>query len=1257
MMRCAARIAFVLLLLVPHPAHSATKPAHSATKKSASAHAKTRGRPEHKVAEFHELRADQDLYRREYVKRRAFPDSVLDFIPAALRRHWRFDSTIVGRLRLGESALASVPCQWTTIGPTNAPGRVTDMAVTQIPSSAESRVFVTTVGGVWRSTDSGRSWERVTDGLKAGVFGAVAVTPRLAGEPDEVFIGGGDPDQFSAARAGGPGLWHSVDGGTTWTHITSDLDDAVIFRIRIDPSSPHNVYVASSDGVYSADRTSGALTFQRHAGFDAPTSDIVAAFPPQVPSLVLYAGAYGPGTMGHRGIWKCTGSTGPWTWASNGFGNKTPGIEAIRLAIAPSNPRVLYAKISANTVPTESDRTHNSELLGIYKTTVGGEGITPGACGNAWCNIFTDTGTNLNDSESDSYHYDWYNGALLVDPNNPDKVFVGNKGLFWTDAMAFDDVPWFGAQNSQNLAFSNANANVHDDVHALAFDPSTTTDPAHPTLWVGDDGGVHRSTPQDSEGNFQHWEARAHGMTTTEFLGIGAQQGPVTPLLGGTQDNGTTVTYGNRTWYAQRRTDGAEAGFDAANRATVFGSANRQVKRFPTIVPGMTKAWKENTFAGTPKPVSPFAVDDKLDGRVVCAALAGGVPCLIKTDDGGRTAPTTLASIQVIPNVTMDVSCVAIAPSTASCGAGDFHTFYVGLISADGETPTSTILATHDGGTTWTSPPTGLPLLSPNGIAVDRCDPQIAFAAFGGERGQAGRVFVTEDGGNTWTDLPFPGGAQWPPTPVTDVAVDPTPRGTNPEIIYITTALGVCRGLVALGATPTATWQHFNQGLPQSAPELSVDATSIEAHVNSRTLVIGTLGYGAFQRDVSDPDVRCQSVLLSVRDNVFDRGEPISPNNIADPEHPECVTTDCEEYKPADSPGAMLHWWASPDIRIDTPCELQPPGTCTADPIAPTGDLDPVQVESCPTNSYYCDAGLMRDHVPEPGKKNRVYIQVTNRGLQTAHSLRVYAMWTDATTTVPLLPSDFWSQTFPAPGVTCHALTETTGWHPFEPFNSADPCASLKTIRILEPGKSAVVHYDWQAPSDLPAHSCIIAMVDGNEDAIPATTRAELRPWVLVPNNHQIGQRNLHLADIDTTMLRSVSLIDSLTLRGLIAGLQDLVIARGGLTPADTLSILLPTMAPPLLDNILRVSTGLTLDERALARALDLDSTVVYRVGVPGGRIRNLSVPSGNKMRIGVRYALKLTGSRPQVPRFTIMARQDTTVLGGSTYVTRFRHH
>jgi hypothetical protein len=109
------------------------------------------------------------------------------------------------------------PCIWTSAGPTNLNGRITGIAI--VPT-APRRIFVTSVGGIWRSSDNGETWRRVSDAMRPGVFGAIAVNPR---DGNEVFAGGGNsnlnPDRPATRAAGGPGMWQSKDGGDTWKNL------------------------------------------------------------------------------------------------------------------------------------------------------------------------------------------------------------------------------------------------------------------------------------------------------------------------------------------------------------------------------------------------------------------------------------------------------------------------------------------------------------------------------------------------------------------------------------------------------------------------------------------------------------------------------------------------------------------------------------------------------------------------------------------------------------------------------------------------------------------------------------------------------------------------------------------------------------------------------------------------------------------------------------------------------------------------------
>src|SRR5207249_7318450 len=122
------------------------------------------------------------------------------------------------------------------------------------------------------------------------------------------------------------------------------------------------------------------------------------------------------------------------------------------------------------------------------------------------------------------------------------------------------------------------------------------------------------------------------------------------------------------------------------------------------------------------------------------------------------------------------------------------------LISSDptAQPQKSAIIYTTNAGGPWHAAASGVPVLSPNGIAVDRIDPNRAFAAFGGERGHAGKVAVTTNGGVNWHDLPF--STDWDPAPATCVAIDPLDRSDTRGVIYVGTAIGVARGVVTLPA-------------------------------------------------------------------------------------------------------------------------------------------------------------------------------------------------------------------------------------------------------------------------------------------------------------------------------------------------------------------------------------------------------------------------------------------------------------------------
>jgi len=154
------------------------------------------------------------------------------------------------------------------------------------------------------------------------------------------------------------------------------------------------------------------------------------------------------------GVWKSTTYGTGMTLLTNGM--PTDGFKRINMALAPSNPLVLYAAFT----------TLGGELYGMYKTVDGGA---------SWSQL-TETPEYLGGAG-------YYDNCIIVDPDDEDICYAGgnfpfggpgnfglikttNGGGFWYDVN-------IGVDNSQ----------PHPDHHIFAFGSDGR-------LWLGNDGGM-----------------------------------------------------------------------------------------------------------------------------------------------------------------------------------------------------------------------------------------------------------------------------------------------------------------------------------------------------------------------------------------------------------------------------------------------------------------------------------------------------------------------------------------------------------------------------------------------------------------------------------------------------------------------------------------------------------------------------------------------------------------------------------------------
>ena len=104
--------------------------------------------------------------------------------------------------------------KYRNIGPSRG-GRVT--TVTGIVSRQNIFYMGSCGGGVWKTTDYGRSWRNVSDGyFTTGSIGAIRVSET---NPDIVYVGTGS-DGIRSNVITGRGVFKSIDAGKTWTQMS-----------------------------------------------------------------------------------------------------------------------------------------------------------------------------------------------------------------------------------------------------------------------------------------------------------------------------------------------------------------------------------------------------------------------------------------------------------------------------------------------------------------------------------------------------------------------------------------------------------------------------------------------------------------------------------------------------------------------------------------------------------------------------------------------------------------------------------------------------------------------------------------------------------------------------------------------------------------------------------------------------------------------------------------------------------------------------
>ncbi len=375
------------------------------------------------------------------------------------------------------------------IGPHRG-GRVT--AVAGIAGRPLVYFMGSTGGGVWKTEDAGVSWANAADKyLESASVGAVDVSDS---DPSVIWVGMG-----SACIRGntsmGDGVYRSVDGGKTWSHV--GLRQAgQIGRLIVDPRDPEVAFVAalghpfgpnSERGVFRT--KDGGASWQKILFISDSTGTVDLAMRPDNPRI-LFAGMWRaerkPWTMisGARegGIWRSKDGGDTWKRLEKGLPDGLVGKTAV--SVSRSNPDRVWALIEA---PDEEG--------GLYRSDDGG-----------------DTWKQVN-KERKLRQRAWYYTHVYADPGDENTVYVLNV-RFW---KSID-----GGKTFEQIRVP------HGDTHDLWISPE---DPR--TMIIGNDGGA-----QITHNGGKSWSTM-YNQATAEMYRLFVDEAFPYRVYGSQQDNST----------------------------------------------------------------------------------------------------------------------------------------------------------------------------------------------------------------------------------------------------------------------------------------------------------------------------------------------------------------------------------------------------------------------------------------------------------------------------------------------------------------------------------------------------------------------------------------------------------------------------------------------------------------------------------------------------------------------------------------------
>ncbi|MTI41542.1 hypothetical protein E1140_18720 [Fulvivirga lutimaris] len=709
------------------------------------------------------------------------------------------------------------------VGPANMSGRIT--AIDALTSNPKLIYVGAASGGVWKSENGGTAWKPVFDDQPTQNIGAIAIQQN---NPDVMWVGTGEGNPRNSMNLG-MGIFKSLDGGKTWKHMGLEKTKT-IHRIIVDPQNSDVVYVGAlgdpftpneDRGLYKT--TDGGRTWDKILFTNNQSGIADMVMDPKNPNK-MFAAMYehrrtpyyftsgGSGS----GLYVTMDAGKTWKQLNNENGLPEGELGRIGLAIAPSDPKRIYAKVEA-------------KKNALYRSDDGGE-----------------TWKMINDNPKFTNNRPFYFQELAVDSKNPDRLYNIYQPLSvsYDGGKSFDPTPMIPADETKG---------IHADFHAFWMNPN---DPEN--FIIGGDGGIGITNDHGKSWYFPET------IPVAQFYHINVDNDMPYNVYGGMQDNGnwsgpgyTWKRGGIRTLYWQYLVggDGFYISPDLDNSRFGYGtSQNGDLYRYDKLT-------------GYYSSIKPHAPDKNTTLRFNWNAafekdhfekngVYYGSQFVHKSSDKGSTWEIISPDLSTnnpehqkgdYGGLTLDISGAENYNSILTIAASPLDKDVIWAGTDDGQ-----VQLTRNGGKTWknlTKQVKGLPNEAWIAqIKASRYDAGTAWMVVNNYRKGDYRPFLfkTEDYGKSWKRLADE-------TKVKGYALSVMQDVKEPRLVFLGTENGLW-----VSIDEGDTWEQMKNGFP------SVSTMDMTIQERESALIIGTFGRAIWVLDD----------LLSLREIAANRLNP-----------------------------------------------------------------------------------------------------------------------------------------------------------------------------------------------------------------------------------------------------------------------------------------------------------------------------------------------------------------------------------------------